>query len=367
MYLPSSSRSWIVLSSTWSAGTTCTGWSWRRPSPPAFESREGLTFSCSRGSKAEGDFIDRATPEPFTTDDVPERDELLVNFRRFLDQAQARDDYRELLEICVIALGGVPKRGIRFSHPGGLHRARWMAKGVYLVKVFLFRGQFRLTAAEAQGFSHCALFVIRTYATAWFRNPLAAAAPALNLAFVNALRAYPDKEPSMATVPVFGRHLSYLSERLVALTLFDPDLPLGIKRDMVQAIDLQKEKEEEDEDQPRKPAVDIKSAALATKMVASFVTPSSKQLFKILDLEAGFLGKDPANWEDSSYQAAARVARELQAVNDFAERCEALMQAYNLALTEDEDQRQFLLQVVEDHRKRDPDARKLNATACHAT
>lgn len=311
------------------------------------------------------EFIDRTTPEPFTADDVPERDELLVNFRRFLDLAQPRDDYRELLELCVIALGGVPKRGIRFSRPGAIHRARWMAKGIYAVKVFLFREQFRLTAAEAKGIRRCALFVVRTYAAAWFRTPLAAAAPALDLAFVNALLAYPDKELSKATVTVFGRHLWYLSERLVALALFDPDLPLGVKRDMVQAIDLQ---EEEDEDPPRKSAVDIKSAALANKTVASFVTPSSKQLFKILDLEAGFLNKDPADWEeDISYQAAASVVRELRVVNDFAERGVALMQAYNLALTKDEDQRQFLLQVVEDHRKRYPDARKSTTTASQAT
>ena len=75
------------------------------------------------------------------------------------------DDYRELLEICVVTLSGVPKRGIRFSRPGALHRARWMAKGIYAVKVFLFTGQFRLTAAEAQGVRRCALFVVRTYAT----------------------------------------------------------------------------------------------------------------------------------------------------------------------------------------------------------
>ena len=47
-------------------------------------------------------------------------------------------------------------------------------------------------------------------------------------------------------------------------------------------------------------------------MVASFVTPSSKQLFKIFELEAGFLNKDPTDWEeDSSYKAAARIVREL--------------------------------------------------------
>ena len=114
----------------------------------------------------------------------------------------------------------------------------------------------------------------------------------------------------------------------MALALFDPGLSLGVKRDMVQAIYLQAE-EEEDEDPPRKSTV---------------VTPSSKQMFKILDLELGFLKKDPADWEeDSSYQAVARVVRELRMVNDFAERGVALMQAYNLALTKDEDQRPFLL------------------------
>ena len=111
-----------------------------------------------------------------------------------------------------------------------------MAKGICAVKIFLLREQFRLTAVDAQGIRRFALFVVRTYAAAWFRTLLAAAAPALDLAFVNALCTYPDKELSKVTVPVFCRHLWYLSERLVALALFDPDLSLGVKRDMVQAI-----------------------------------------------------------------------------------------------------------------------------------
>ena len=62
------------------------------------------------------------------------------------------------------------------------------------------------------------------------------------------------------------------------------------------------------------------------------------------------------------------VVRELHVVNDFAERGVMLMQAYNLALTKDENQRQFLLQIVEDHRKRYgyPDPRKSTAIASEA-
>ena len=63
----------------------------------------------------------------------------------------------------------------------------------------------------------------------------------------------------------------------------------------------------------------MKSAALATTdTVVSIVTPSSNQLFKILDLEVGFLNKDPADWEKyNSYQSATRVVRELRVVSDF--------------------------------------------------
>lgn len=43
------------------------------------------------------------------------------------------------------------------------------------------------------------------------------------------------------------------------------------------------------------------------------------------------------------------------------------MQAYNLAVTKGEDQRKFLLQAMEDHRKCYSDARKTTATANQAT
>ena len=52
------------------------------------------------------------------------RDDRIATFRRHLDTDQPRDDYRELLELSVIALGGIPKRGTRFYRPGALHHAR---------------------------------------------------------------------------------------------------------------------------------------------------------------------------------------------------------------------------------------------------
>ena len=37
--------------------------------------------------QGEWEFVDRTTPKPFTADDVSKQDELLVNFRHFLDHS----------------------------------------------------------------------------------------------------------------------------------------------------------------------------------------------------------------------------------------------------------------------------------------
>jgi len=57
---------------------------------------------------------------------------------------QPRDDYQELLELTIIFLGGVPARGIHFRYPGAIHRARWMARAIYSLKMWLFRKEFEL-------------------------------------------------------------------------------------------------------------------------------------------------------------------------------------------------------------------------------
>ena len=44
-----------------------------------------------------------------------------------LQLAYQRDDYRELLELTLLFMGGVPQRGLFFRKPGAIHRAPFMA------------------------------------------------------------------------------------------------------------------------------------------------------------------------------------------------------------------------------------------------
>lgn len=47
--------------------------------------------------------------------------DIIEFFLNQLNDFQPRDDYKELLELAIIFLG-VPKRGVNFRAPGGLHR-----------------------------------------------------------------------------------------------------------------------------------------------------------------------------------------------------------------------------------------------------
>ena len=65
----------------------------------------------------------------------PWKDDIIEFTTAQLDNVQSRDDYRELLELTIIFLGGTPRRGIHFMYPGAIHRARWMARAIYCIKM----------------------------------------------------------------------------------------------------------------------------------------------------------------------------------------------------------------------------------------
>ena len=75
-------------------------------------------------------------------------------------QKQKRDDYRELLELTMIFLGGIPKNGISFCIPGAVNHARWMTKAVYAFKIYLFQNQFQLSHREKNSLRRNVFFLL---------------------------------------------------------------------------------------------------------------------------------------------------------------------------------------------------------------
>lgn len=318
--------------------------------------------------KEQWQFIDGEKFQPASSDPSVEaliassRADILQFATAQLTLAHPRDDYEELLELSVIFVGSTPARGIHFRAPGAMHRARWMAKTIYALKVWMFRDQFRMTAAEEKGMRDLAIFVVLIYLRAWLTAPFAVEAPHNDFILMRSLLRYPHAAVSNATSKKLGLHLWYLSEELVCLALFDRRVSLESKRLMLVAL------LDPSPDQPAKrPRVDL-TAFLGSRGLEQFCTTNSMRLFEVLKLPNAFLSRDPSEWdEDSSFQKALEVVKNVAVVNDRAERGVALIQEFNKKLTTNEDQLQFLLQVVREHRRQFPDCDKKTLLGNRAT
>lgn len=85
----------------------------------------------------------------------------------------------------------------------------------------------------------------------------------------------------------------------------------------------------------------------------------STNLFSRLKIDKNFLQRPVSTWdEDVAYSEAKRKVLSLTAVNDTAERAVKLMQDFHGLITAKEEQKQFLLRCVQEHRNLYPDCKK---------
>jgi len=163
------------------------------------------------------------------------KDDVIKFSVALLETFQPRDDYFELLELTIIFLGGTPTHGIHFRFPGAIHRARWMARAIYCIKMWLFKSQYEPLQStstgtrKTRGPSHSSLiwthlqevclFITSVYVKYWFQTPSAITAPRHDLELLCKLSTYPNKNIAKAATTAFSRHLWYLSELLVGFCL----------------------------------------------------------------------------------------------------------------------------------------------------
>ena len=293
---------------------------------------------------------------------VKEEMETIITFcETKLTEIHPREDYREFLEIVLIFLGVAPARGVRFRTPGAFHHARWMAKAIYSFKIWMFRGQFRLTAREEKGLRCLCVFVTKIYIKAWFTASLSVSSPNNDLNFLQNLVKFKAHNPSFSKVTsnTFARHLWYLSEELVGLAFFDKNVSVDSKRNMVHA--LKENMGGINLNPPKRIQLDVEKCV--DMKIEQFVTRNTILFFQRLNISTSFFDSDPEDWDaNDEYKIGLNVAKNLRVVNDHAERGVALIAEYNSIITKSEDQMQFLLQVVQDHRKRFPDSKKETLT-----
>lgn len=307
-------------------------------------------------------YIDQDSFSDVFSDDVAStalanvRDDIIAFCEQQLQVHQPRDDYRELLKLMLIFLGGMksPDHMPKFRAPGPMHQARWMAKAIYSIKVWLFRSQFKLTQRESHGLLRLNIFLAKIYIKFWFQAPVAVSAARNDLQLLKMLHSYPDRDISKQTSCKMAGHLWYLSEDLVLLSLFDPELDSATKRALVKGS----EEHVGETDPPKRPHIEM--ASVQQKTLVDFVSKSSRKLFEMLGLPSGFLAEDPETWNSrDDYKAAAAIVKALAVTNDHAERGVALIQdAAQSGRFRCEEQLQYALHVIEHNREQYPDAKK---------
>ncbi|KAG7160665.1 hypothetical protein Hamer_G029582, partial [Homarus americanus] len=190
----------------------------------------------------------------------------------------------------------------------------------------------------------------------WHEAPMAVRAPFNDLQLMKVLKEYPHEKVAHAAQAAISRHLWYLSEHLIGLSLFDDRIDTETKKNMVQNFQCPKK-----QDFSR---CIVLSDETPISNVASFVTERTLDIFDVLTLEGKeraqlFLSKDPKTWKDDEVFITMRDrAINMKVVNDSAERAIALIERYNESIMQNEDQKQYLLQVVAAHRKKLPTASK---------
>jgi len=327
------------------------------------------TFFVSKGPeielfgrlKSQWEFIDTAKFEPMDSDATGEgcllpgerawlesrRATAVAALRKHLENAQPREDYREFARLTIRILGeNLPEEG--FCCPCAYHRARWMTKGIYCLKIFGFRHQLQLSKHEMSSLRRICLFVATIYAIFWFEAPMSTSAPTNDLHMLQLIEEFElvDKKIGAVSEKKMRLHLWYLSEDLAALPLFSDDTTNEKKQAIVSALQCDLNAD----DLRRLPPNIIPH--FRSLCVADFVTQRSLNLFTALNLPQAFLSEQVKTWcERADYIAARQIVRALKVVNDCAERAVRLAADFNEVLTKNADQRQLLYQVVEHHRK----------------
>ena len=228
-----------------------------------------------------------------------------------------------------------------------------LLQALYYIKLFMFADQLGLNDALRSQLRRVVQFVVLMYAPAWLACPVAADAPALDLALHQKLLSYKtvDSDVAGAALQVAARHVWYLRPQLVPLALCSRRVANEEKETMARAL-LGFERPEDYADEN---VVVVESTTLS-----DLVDERSWLIFDEIGVcEPTWLNLPPAEWGQSGeFIKFEEFVTGLSVTNDVAERGIKMIQDFVNTSAKAETQLQALMQVVETHRRQFPDCKK---------
>ena len=269
-----------------------------------------------------------------------------------------RDDYRECCQLALQLLNQTNIK-VNWHKPGAFHHARWMCTILYTSKMFAFADLAGYKKGYVLKLERFCKFTMLFYVQLWLTCTDAIDAPFNDMEFYRHMLDYKkyDSEVAVAALKAFNRHLWFLTEEMAPLSLFSDKISDSDKIKISHIISRNLGVNFEHE--RGLPTFPILKPNTHLTDLAGPKSTTLLMLFGYSNHKGGWLTKLPKLWkEDSNFQHMLEHIKSLKTVNDAAERAVKLIQDYATSITKDEEQKQFLLQAVEHHRKMLPDMRK---------
>ena len=258
-------------------------------------------------------------------------------------QCRSTEGTEELIQLCLIFLGGPEASAVSFRSSGAFHQERWMAKAIYCLKLYLFQDQFTMTTKERKGVTRWQKW---HFSLAWF-TPVFGMKLLVeflhhwlnDVQLLEALDKYPSRVVAKAASESFGRHLWHFSVILVALS-FNSSVRLCVEETwkFTQPIVL-----------------NMSRTLRYTENKCDFWCPVSKWSVESSEF-SDEVPRGMAWWSRLQWAETCRISNE--GCEWYCRERIAQMQQYNSSLTKNEEQKQFLLRLVERHRKTFPSSAK---------
>ena len=281
----------------------------------------------------------------------------------------ARDDYREFVELCIVFLGGT--QSIAFKRPGAIHKARWMAKLLYAIKIILLQDHILqlpqgtvTTPQQLTRLRDFVLFATIIYSSWWMTCSSATDAPWNDLTLYKKLLAYDavNATVSQSAIRALKRHLWYLTQEMIPLALFSEMVPKAERQALASRL-LEVKPDEELASpcnrfgsgfgKPKFPENISESTSLA-----DLAGSDSWFTLNLLCVNEQFFAENVEDWPLSpAYQSSVVNVGAFNVVNDSAERNVKLSSDF-LSAARSERHYQNVLQMVEQDRKSTPNLRK---------
>ena len=297
------------------------------------------------------------------------RDEILNLCALLRAEGLVREDYEELVDLVEVYLSEEPNP-ITIRRPGAIHRARFMGKLLYSIKIDLL--SHKITAnlppgavfgkSQAQKIERFVKFAVFCYVSWWFTAPVSVYAPVNDISFLKGLEAYRqfDEPLVLAALDKFQRHTWYLSQELVPLAFFAGSLCHEEKQKLANKLLALPRSSSNTRTGTGfgRPSLPTLPDNIGTCELADFIGQDSWMFFEIAKIDGSFLSLPVVDWAtDSRYKKGRDICLSFRVVNDAAERGIKLTSDY-LKSARKESVFQNVLQIVEHDRKVKPKQRK---------